>query len=268
VVKALPDPVRPLGTVRPPEVSVRQPHLRAELLGWTSHESLEASEWKVKEGRNKKPTFKPTFDYLLNKYTKAGPKDRAMKWPRSLVRQERREQPKQTKPKAKGKGIAEERYDPRNSQHTYFSHPFGHPGASSSTGFPGGQLQCCPPPMMLTYPIWDPYHQIWVNYLLMMPMTPWGWGAPHQPIIERLEFPTNDRIDLSSNQQNIESINEEKVMLKSEIEKTTTNNVIQIGTSQVKLDESLMDRSSSMIGPTQSWKMSHRSTEKRRSTRL
>jgi hypothetical protein len=32
-------------------------------------------EWKVNEGRNKKPTFKPTFDYLLNKYTKAGPKD-------------------------------------------------------------------------------------------------------------------------------------------------------------------------------------------------
>jgi hypothetical protein len=65
--------------------------------------SLEADEWKVNEGRNKKPTFKPTFDYLLNKYTKAGPKDRAMKRPRSPMRQERQERPKQTKPKAKKK---------------------------------------------------------------------------------------------------------------------------------------------------------------------
>jgi hypothetical protein len=154
----------------------------------------------VNEGRNKKHAFKPTFDYLLNKYTKAGPKDRAMKRSRSPVCQERREQPKQMKPKAKGKGIAEERYDPRNSQHTYFSHPFGHPGASSSTGFLRGQMQWCPPPMMPTYSIWDPYRQIWVNYPLMMPMTPWGWGAPHQLVIERLEFPMNDRIDLSSGQ--------------------------------------------------------------------
>jgi hypothetical protein len=53
-------------------------------------------------GKNRKPTLKPTFDYLLSKYTKAGLNDRAMKRPRSLVRQERREQPKQTKPGAKG----------------------------------------------------------------------------------------------------------------------------------------------------------------------
>jgi hypothetical protein len=32
---------------------------------------LEAGKWKVNKGRNKKPTFKPMFDYLLNKYTKA-----------------------------------------------------------------------------------------------------------------------------------------------------------------------------------------------------
>jgi hypothetical protein len=37
--------------------------------------SSEADKWKVNEGRNKKPTLKPTFDYLLNMYTKAGPKD-------------------------------------------------------------------------------------------------------------------------------------------------------------------------------------------------
>jgi hypothetical protein len=69
---------------------------------------LEAGEWKLNEWRNKKLTFKPIFDYLLNKYIKAGPKDRATKWSRSSMRQERREQPKQTKPKAKGNGIAEE----------------------------------------------------------------------------------------------------------------------------------------------------------------
>jgi hypothetical protein len=38
-------------------------------------QSPEADEWKVNEGRNKKLTFKPTFDYLLKKYTKVGPKD-------------------------------------------------------------------------------------------------------------------------------------------------------------------------------------------------
>jgi hypothetical protein len=39
-------------------------------------QSPEAGEWKVNKGRNKKPTFKPKFDHLLNKYTKADPKDR------------------------------------------------------------------------------------------------------------------------------------------------------------------------------------------------
>jgi hypothetical protein len=70
----------------------------------------------------------------------------------------------------------------------------------------------------------------------MMPMTPWGWGAPLQPIFERLEFLTSDQVDSSSDQQSMEPINEENPMLKSEIERTTTDNVIQIGTSQVKLD--------------------------------
>jgi hypothetical protein len=40
---------------------------------------------------------------------------------------------------------------------------------------------------------------------------------------------------LSSGQQKIEQINEEKPMFKSEIERTTIDEVIQIGTSQVKL---------------------------------
>jgi hypothetical protein len=60
-------------------------------------------------------------------------------------------------------------------------------------------------------------------------------GAPRQLVFERLGFPTNDWGDSSSGQQNIEPINEEKVVLKSKIERTTTNDVIQIGTSQVKL---------------------------------
>jgi hypothetical protein len=42
---------------------------------------------------------------------------------------------------------------------------------------------------------------------------------------------------LSSGQQNIKPINEEKAVLKSEIERTTINDVIQIGTSQVKLSK-------------------------------
>jgi hypothetical protein len=50
-----------------------------------------------------------------------------------------------------------------------------------------------------------------------------------------LEFPTNDRVDSSSGQQKIKPINEEKTMLKSEIKRTTTGDVNQIGTSQVKL---------------------------------
>jgi hypothetical protein len=50
-----------------------------------------------------------------------------------------------------------------------------------------------------------------------------------------LGFSTNDRVDSSSGQQKIEPINEEKPMLKSQIERTTTGDVIQIGTSQVKL---------------------------------
>jgi hypothetical protein len=77
--------------------------------------SPKIGEWKVNEGRNKKFTFKPMFDYVLNKYTKAGPKGWAMKRPRSLMRQEHREQRKQTKPKAKGKRVTEERYDPNIS---------------------------------------------------------------------------------------------------------------------------------------------------------
>jgi hypothetical protein len=118
--------------------------------------NLKVDEWKLNEGRN----IKPTFDYLLNKYTKAGPKHQAMKRPRPSTRQESREQPKQMKPKAKGKKIAEEGYDLRISQPTYFAYPFGHPGASSSTGFLGSQMQWCSPPMMPTYIIWDPYQQI------------------------------------------------------------------------------------------------------------
>jgi hypothetical protein len=62
-----------------------------------------------------------------------------------------------------------------------------------------------------------------------------GLGAPCQSVFVRLEIPMNDRVDSSSSQQSIEPINEEKLMLKSEIERTTTDVVIQIGTSQVKL---------------------------------
>jgi hypothetical protein len=63
-----------------------------------------------------------------------------------------------------------------------------------------------------------------------------GLGAPHQLVFEGLEFPTSDRVDSSSGQQSVEIINEEKPMLLSEIERTTTDDVIRIGTSQVKLD--------------------------------
>jgi hypothetical protein len=104
-------------------------------------QNLEVGEWKVRKGRNRKPTFKPTFNYLMNKYTKVGPTDRAMQQPRPPARQESREQPKQMKPEVKVKKIAEEGYDPRISQPTYFAYPFGHPGASSSTGFSGSQMQ-------------------------------------------------------------------------------------------------------------------------------
>jgi hypothetical protein len=142
--------------------------------------SLETGEWKVNKERDKKIRVKPTFDYLLlDKYTKAGPKDRALKLARPSMRQECWEHLKQAKPEVEGKGITEERYDTRISQPSQFAHPFGHPGASSSTGFLVNQMQWCPPPMMPTYLIWDPYHRIWVNYPPMMPMTPWGWGGGH-----------------------------------------------------------------------------------------
>jgi hypothetical protein len=64
-----------------------------------------------------------------------------------------------------------------------------------------------------------------------------GLGAPRQPVFKRLEFLTNDRVDSSSGQQKIDPINKEKVVPKSEIERTTTDDVIQIGTSQLKLAE-------------------------------
>jgi hypothetical protein len=80
--------------------------------------------------------------------------------------------------------------------------------------------------MMPTYLIWDPYHQIWVNYPPMMLMTLWSWGAPHQLLFERLEFLTNNRVDSSSGQQKIEPINEEKPMLKSKIERAITDDAI------------------------------------------
>jgi hypothetical protein len=152
----------------------------------------------------------PTFDYLLSKYSKASLKDRAMKRPRSPVRQERREQPKQTKPEAKGKEIAEERYDPKTPQPAYFAHPFGHPNASSSAGFLRNQMQWYPPLMMPTYSIWDPYQQIWVSYPPMMPMTSWGWGVHRQPVFERLDFTTNDEL-IRPLVKKIKPINEEKV---------------------------------------------------------
>jgi hypothetical protein len=63
-----------------------------------------------------------------------------------------------------------------------------------------------------------------------------GLGAPHQPVFKRLEFPTSDQVDSSSGQESVGPISEEKPMLKSKIERTTTNDVIRIGTSQVKLD--------------------------------
>jgi hypothetical protein len=46
----------------------------------------------------------------------------------------------------------------------------------------------------------------------------------------------NDRVDSSSSQQSVKPINEEKHMLKGEIERTTMDDVIQISTSKVKLD--------------------------------
>jgi hypothetical protein len=52
-----------------------------------------------------------------------------------------------------------------------------------------------------------------------------------------LEFLTNDQVDSSSDQQNIEPVNEEKVVIKSEIERTTIDDAIQIGTSQVRIGE-------------------------------
>jgi hypothetical protein len=173
----------------------------------------------------------------LNKYTKIGPKNRAMKQPRHLVRQERREQPKQVKPEAKGKKTAGKRYDPKILQHACFVHTFGQPSASNSIDLSESQMQWCPSPMMPTYSICDPYRQIWVNYPLMMPMTSWGREAPRQPIFERLEFPVNDRVDSSFSQHKIKPIKEGKVVLKSEIERTTTEDVIQVDTSQVKLGE-------------------------------
>jgi hypothetical protein len=91
--------------------------------------------------------------------------------------------------------------------------------------------------MMPMYLIWDPYRQIWVNYPPMMPMTSWGMGAPRQPIFERLDFSANDRVDSSFGQHKIKPIKEGKAMLKSEIEGITTDDVIQVSTSQVKLSE-------------------------------
>jgi hypothetical protein len=47
------------------------------------------------------------------------------------MRQEHQERLKQMKHRAKGKGIAEEGYNLRIAQPSYFAHPFGHYGASS-----------------------------------------------------------------------------------------------------------------------------------------
>jgi hypothetical protein len=85
----------------------------------------ETGKWKVNKGMNKKLTFKPTFIFLLDKYTKVGPKDQTMKRLRPPMRQEHREHPKQAKPEAEGKGITKERYYPI-SQPSQFAHPFGH----------------------------------------------------------------------------------------------------------------------------------------------
>jgi hypothetical protein len=63
-----------------------------------------------------------------------------------------------------------------------------------------------------------------------------GLGAPHQQVFERLEFPSSDQVDSSSSQESVEPINDKKPMLKSEIERATTNVIIRIGISQVKLD--------------------------------
>jgi hypothetical protein len=63
---------------------------------------------------------------------------------------------------AKRTGNAEGGYDLMIAQPLHFAHPLGHPGASSSQCFPATQMQWCPP--------------LWVNYTLMMPMTPWCLG--------------------------------------------------------------------------------------------
>jgi hypothetical protein len=73
--------------------------------------SPKIGKWKVNKGRNKNPTLKPMFDYLLNKYTQDGLKDRDVKRPRYSMSQGHREQLKQTKPEAKEKRVAEEKYN-------------------------------------------------------------------------------------------------------------------------------------------------------------
>jgi hypothetical protein len=47
----------------------------------------------------------------------------------------------------------------------------------------------------------------------------------------------SERVDSSSGQQSMDPTNERNVVLKSEIERTTTDDVIQISTSEVKLGE-------------------------------
>jgi hypothetical protein len=82
-VRPHPEPIRPPPeTVRPPPGPVIPPCITIGHFEWSSCEVQKP----VNEGRNKKITFKPMFDYLLNKYTKVGPKDRAMKRSRSPMR--------------------------------------------------------------------------------------------------------------------------------------------------------------------------------------
>jgi hypothetical protein len=100
---------------------------------------MKSEGWQVEdEQREEQETHIQAYIRLPPKQVhQVGSKDQAMKRSRSPMRQDRREQPKQAKPEAKGKRVAVEVYDTRVSQSPHFTHPFGHPGVSSSTSFPG-----------------------------------------------------------------------------------------------------------------------------------
>jgi hypothetical protein len=164
--------------------------------------SLEKGKWKTDErsSQYKKFRAKPTFDLLLNKYTrqvtvlKNWPRE---KQPRSPLRQEmvKMQQREDTQRKEKVQHPLVASNVSQAANHPTGANPAFYPPFFPMAPYVDQPMPYMPPLQQLQYLVWDPHIGMWVQYP-PMPMPPFhpGWGAPQGLVFDRFKLPVHDRL--------------------------------------------------------------------------